>query len=87
MRFNVSLHCNSQIFMLFKLGLKIGILAIEIFLAFYSFIVTDSLLIKFLFFAFSAFIIAFVVAKMTNKLLPSDKDYVSGEAEEENLRK
>lgn len=69
--------------MLFKLGLKIGVLAIEIFLAFYSIIVSDSLLVKFLFFAFSAFIIAFVVAKMTNKLLPSDKEYVSGEFNEE----
>lgn len=69
--------------MLFKLGLKIGVLAIEIFLAFYSIIVSDSLLIKFLFFAFSAFIIAFIVAKMTNKLLPSDKEYATGEIDEE----
>lgn len=63
--------------MIFKMGLKIGILAIEIFLAFYSMVLTDSLLVKFLFFAFSAMIIAFAVTKITNKLLPSDKDYVS----------
>lgn len=67
--------------MLFKLALKIGILALEIFLAFYSLIISDSLLVKFLFFAFSAVIIAFIVTKMTSKLLPSDKDYVSGEQE------
>ncbi|UJH90855.1 hypothetical protein LZ575_19360 [Antarcticibacterium sp. 1MA-6-2] len=62
-------------------------MAIEIFLAFYSMIVTDSLLIKFLFFAFSAFIIAFVVTKLTNKLLPSDKDYVSGDIDDDFHRR
>ena len=72
--------------MLFKLGLKIGILALEIFLAFYSIVVSDSLLVKFLFFAFSAVIIAFVVAKMTNKILPSDKEYVTGDRDQERLR-
>lgn len=71
--------------MIFKLGLKIGVLAIEIFLAFYSFIITDSLLVKFLFFAFSAVIIAFTVTKVTNKLLPSDKDYISSEQEQDGL--
>lgn len=71
--------------MIFKLGLKIGILAVEIFLAFYSFIITDSLMVKFLFFAFSAVIIAFTVTKVTNKLLPSDKDYISSEQEQDGL--
>lgn len=63
--------------MLFKLFLKIGILAIELFLAFYSLVITDSLLVKFLFFAFSAVIIAFAVTRITNHLLPQDKDYVA----------
>lgn len=67
--------------MIFKLALKIGILAIEIFLAFYSFILTDSLLVKFLFFAFTSVIIAFVVTKIATQLLPSDKDYVSSDEE------
>lgn len=71
--------------MIFKLGLKIAVIAIEIFLAFYSFAITDSLLVKFLFFAFSAIIVAFAVTKITNKLLPSDKDYVSTEQEHENI--
>lgn len=70
--------------MVFKMILKIGILAIEIFLAFYSLVLTDSLLVKFLFFAFSAVIIAFAVTKITNKILPSDKDYVSSSQEREN---
>ena len=71
--------------MIFKFVLKIGILAIEIFLGIYSLIVTDSLLVKFLFFAFSAGIIAFLVMKITNKILPVDKDYVSEEQETENF--
>jgi hypothetical protein len=71
--------------MIFKLLLKIGILAIELFLAIYSFVLTDSLLIKFLFFMFSAMIIAFIVTKISNKLLPTDKDYISTEQENENI--
>ena len=63
--------------MFLKLSLKFGILAVEIVLAFYSFILTDSLLVKFLFFSFSAFIIAFLVAKLASQLLPPDKDTVS----------
>lgn len=60
--------------MIFKFAIKILFLAIELFLGFYSFIITDSLLIKFLFFAFSAVIIAFLIMKFTSKLLPSDTD-------------
>lgn len=71
--------------MIVKLVLKIGVLAIELFLAFYSLIITDSLLVKFLFFAFSAIIIAFAVTKITNKLLPADKDSISTEQEQENI--
>ncbi len=67
--------------MIFKLVFKIGVLAIEIFLAFYSFVVTDSLLVKFLFFVFSSIIVAFAVTKVSHKLLPSDKDHVSSEEE------
>jgi len=70
--------------MIGKLVLKIGILAIELFLGFYSLIISDSLLVKFLFFAFSAIIIAFAVTKITNTLLPEDKDYVSTEQENES---
>jgi len=72
--------------MIGKLLLKIGVLAIELFLAFYSIIISDSLLVKFLFFAFSAIIIAFAVTKITNKLLPADKDYIPTEQEQENFR-
>ncbi|MCJ7759078.1 MAG: hypothetical protein MUP24_13150 [Gillisia sp.] len=67
--------------MIVKLVLKIGVLAIELFLGFYSLVISDSLLVKFLFFVFSAIIIAFVVTKITNALLPEDKDYISTEQE------
>lgn len=67
--------------MILKLALKISFLAIELFLAFYSFILTDSLLVKFIFFVFSAGLLAFGVTKMADKLLPSDKDYMSPEQE------
>lgn len=68
--------------MIFKFALVIGLLAIEIALAFYSFLLTDSLLVKFLFFAFTAVIVAFLVTKISTQLLPSDKDFVSSEEED-----
>lgn len=82
--FVASLKNKITITMFLKMGLKIGILAIEIFLAFYSMVITDSLLVKFLFFAFSAMIIAFAVTKITGKLLPSDKDYVASDMDRED---
>lgn len=66
--------------MIVKIILKIGVLGIELFLAFYSVFISDSLLVKFLFFAFSAIIVAFAVTRITNSLLPSDKDYYSDES-------
>jgi hypothetical protein len=71
--------------MIFKLAIKIVFLAIELFLGFYSLLMTDSLGMKFLFFAFTAFIVAFIIAKFTNKILPSvsdsfpDDDFISEE--------
>ncbi len=60
--------------MIFKLAIKIVFLALEIFLGFYSLVMTDSLTMKFLFFTVSAIIIAFAITKLTNKILPSDID-------------
>lgn len=70
--------------MIFKLSIKVVFIAIEIFLAVYSFALSDSLLIKFLFFAVTAVIVAFAITKITNKLLPIDKDYISSEEEAED---
>ncbi|MGM0932039.1 MAG: hypothetical protein ACQEWD_01195 [Bacteroidota bacterium] len=63
--------------------MKILFIAIEIFLGFYSLVVSDSLLVKFLFFAVTALIVAFGITKLITKLLPIDKDYTSPDLEEE----
>ncbi len=60
--------------MIFKVAIKILFLALELFLGIYSLIMTDSLMMKFLFFVVTAVIIAFLILKFTNKLLPSDID-------------
>lgn len=70
--------------MIFKLSIKVIFITVEIFLAVYSFALSDSLLIKFLFFAVTAVIIAFSLTKITNKLLPIDKDFISSEEEDED---
>lgn len=67
--------------MIFKLSLKVFFVTAQILLAVYSFVLSDSLLVKFLFFVFTAVIVAFSVTKITNKLLPTDKDYISSEDE------
>ncbi len=52
-------------------------LAIEIILTFYSNVLEDSLMVKFLLFVITAVLIAMGVTKLANNLLPADKDYVS----------
>lgn len=60
--------------MIFKIAIKIVFLALELFLGVYSLIMTDSLVMKFLFFVVSAVIVAFFIMKFTSKLLPTDID-------------
>ena len=62
--------------MFFKVGIKILFVATEIFLGFYSLLISDSLLLKFIFFAVTAAIIAFGMLKSLSKVLPADKDYI-----------
>lgn len=69
--------------MFLKFSVKILFIAIEIFLAFYSLAISDSLLVKFLFFAVTALIVAFGITKLITKLLPIDKDYTSPDLEKE----
>lgn len=57
-------------------------LAIEILLTFYSNVLEDSLMVKFLLFIITAVLIAMGVTKLANNLLPTDKDFVSAEDEE-----
>ncbi len=68
--------------MFLKVGIKILFLITEIFLGFYSLVVSESLLIKFIFFAVTAAIIAFGMLKTINKILPADKSLLDIQAEE-----
>lgn len=76
-------NLNEKMFL--KLSAKILFIAIELFLAFYSIAISDSLLVKFLFFAVTALIVAFGITKLISKLLPIDKDHTSIDPEEEEL--
>lgn len=71
-----------QLRMFLKFGLKILFLAAEIILGFYSLLVSDSLLMKFLFFAVTAGIIAFIMVKLINKITPQDEEYILDEEQE-----
>lgn len=59
-------------------------LAIEIILTFYSNVLEDSLMAKFLLFVITAVLIAMGVTKLASNLLPADKDFVSS-AEEKGI--
>ncbi len=59
--------------MFLKVGIKILFVVIEVFLGFYSLVVSESLMIKFLFFAVTAALIAFGMLKSINKILPADR--------------
>lgn len=71
--------------MFLKLSVKILFIAIEIFLAFYSLAISDSLLVKFLFFVVTALIVSFGITKLITKLLPIDKDYTSPQFDDEEI--
>ncbi len=60
-----------------KASFQVAIVAIEVILTFYSNVLEDSLMAKFLLFVITAVLIAMSVTKLANKLLPADKDYVS----------
>lgn len=70
--------------MFLKVGIKVLFVAIELFLGFYSLVISESLLIKFVFFMVTAALIAFGVLKTIHKVLPTDSaDLLQLEAEEE----
>ena len=68
--------------MFLKVGVKVLFIITEIFLGFYSLVITESLMIKFLFFAVTASIIAFAMLKTINKILPTDKAIMEIQADE-----
>lgn len=79
----VSLFYNSEIYlfitMVLKASFQLAFLAIEVFLTFYSNVLEDSLIVRFLLFVITAVLIAMAVTKLANNLLPADKDFVSDE--------
>ncbi len=69
--------------MFLKISIKVLFIVAEILLGFYSLAMSDSLLVKFLFFVFTAALIAFIMVKFVGKMLPGEKDYLNYKAEEE----
>ena len=70
--------------MLLKFSFQIAFMAFEVILTFYSDVLADSLVVKFLLFVITAVLIAMAVTKLANNVLPEDKDFVSAEDEEGN---
>ncbi|WP_029035805.1 hypothetical protein [Salinimicrobium terrae] len=68
--------------MVLKASFQVAFLAIEIILTFYSNVLEDNLMVKFLLFVITAVLIAMGVTKLASQLLPADKDYVSPEDEQ-----
>lgn len=73
--------------MFLKVGIKILFVIVEVFLGFYSLLISESLLIKFVFFLITAGIIAFGMLKSIKNILPNDNETPllnsdSGEKEE-----
>lgn len=75
--------CPLFFYMLLKASFQLAFLAIEIILTFYSDVLEDNLMVKFLLFVITAVLIAMGVTKLAGRLLPADKDYVSIEDEQE----
>lgn len=70
--------------MFLKVGIKVLFVAIELFLGFYSLVISESLLIKFVFFVVTAALIAFGILKTINKVLPTDSaDLLQMDSEKE----
>lgn len=69
--------------MILKASFQIAFLAIEILLTFYSDVLTESFMVRFLLFVITAVLIAMAVTKLADKVLPADKDYISSEEEYE----
>ncbi|GAB2764729.1 hypothetical protein GCM10010465_07440 [Actinomadura fibrosa] len=69
--------------MVLKISFQLAFVAIEIILTFYSSVLEESLVVKFLLFVITAILIAMGVTKLATNVLPADKDYVSAEDEAE----
>lgn len=69
--------------MFLKVGIKILFVITEVFLGFYSLVISESLLIKFIFFVLTAAIIAFGMLKSIKKILPTDNEIITADINSE----
>ncbi len=69
--------------MILKASFQIAFLAMEIILTFYSSVLEDSLMVKFLLYVIIAILIAMGVTNWAGKILPADKDHISLKEEKE----
>lgn len=65
--------------MVLKASFQIAFLAIELVMTFFNDVLSDSLMVKFLFFIITAVLVAMGVTKLADQVLPPDKDFVSTE--------
>ena len=69
--------------MFLKVGVKVLFVMVELFLGFYSLVISESLLVKFIFFVVTAAIVAFGILKTINKVLPANGDMLQLGSEDE----
>lgn len=69
--------------MFLKVGVKVLFVIVELFLGFYSLVISESLLVKFIFFVVTAAIVAFGILKTINKILPANGELLQLGSEDE----
>lgn len=69
--------------MVLKASFQIAFLAMEIILTFYSSVLEDSLMVKFLLYVIIAVLIAMGVTNLAGRVVPADKDFISAKEEKE----
>ncbi|WP_405199737.1 hypothetical protein [Christiangramia sp. LLG6405-1] len=69
--------------MFLKLGVKVLFVMVELFLGFYSLVISESLLVKFIFFVVTAAIVAFGILKTIDKVLPTNGEMLQLGSEDE----
>jgi len=69
--------------MFLKVGVKVLFVMVELFLGFYSLVISESLLVKFIFFVVTATIVAFGILKTIDKVLPTNGEMLQLGSEDE----
>ena len=63
--------------------MKVLFVMVELFLGFYSLVISESLLVKFIFFVVTAAIVAFGILKTIDKVLPANGEMLQLGSEDE----